>query len=87
MKDGAFALAKAHYASSGDDIASSIVERVHGWVMLFAVDNLVEQDWARECLGDIKAKKPSVTTKMYPDNVAGDLFSEDNPKKRRKCKE
>ncbi|CAK9077373.1 V-type proton ATPase subunit D (V-ATPase subunit D) (V-ATPase 28 kDa accessory protein) (Vacuolar proton pump subunit D) [Durusdinium trenchii] len=44
LKDGAFALAKAHYASSGDDIASSIVER---------------------------AKKPSVTTKMYPDNVAG----------------
>eukprot|EP00913_Durusdinium_trenchii_P026213 g24592.t1 len=42
MKDGAFALAKAHYASSGDDIASSIVER---------------------------AKKPSVTTKMYPDNA------------------
>ena len=27
-EDGAFALAKAHYASSGDDIASSIVERV-----------------------------------------------------------
>mmetsp|Transcript_74166 Transcript_74166/g.118016 ORF Transcript_74166/g.118016 Transcript_74166/m.118016 type:complete len:248 (-) Transcript_74166:40-783(-) len=44
LKDGAFALAKAHYASSGSDIASSIVER---------------------------AKKPSVTTKMYPDNVAG----------------
>ena len=28
LKEGAFALAKAHYASSGDDIASSIVERV-----------------------------------------------------------
>lgn len=44
LKDGAFALAKAHYASSGDDIASTVVER---------------------------AKVPSITTKLYPDNVAG----------------
>lgn len=28
LQEGAFALAKAHYASSGDDIASSIIERV-----------------------------------------------------------
>mmetsp|Transcript_17823 Transcript_17823/g.37371 ORF Transcript_17823/g.37371 Transcript_17823/m.37371 type:complete len:164 (+) Transcript_17823:81-572(+) len=27
LKDGAFALAKAHYASSGDDIASTVIER------------------------------------------------------------
>ena len=27
-EDGAFALAKAHYASSGDDISGSIIERV-----------------------------------------------------------
>lgn len=44
LKDGAFALAKSHYASSGDDITSTVVER---------------------------AKKPSITTKLYPDNVAG----------------
>mmetsp|Transcript_146973 Transcript_146973/g.208392 ORF Transcript_146973/g.208392 Transcript_146973/m.208392 type:complete len:252 (+) Transcript_146973:76-831(+) len=44
LKDGAFALAKAHYASSGDDIASTVIER---------------------------AKKPTLTTKLYPDNVAG----------------
>eukprot|EP00931_Biecheleriopsis_adriatica_P002336 TRINITY_DN1030_c0_g1_i2.p1 TRINITY_DN1030_c0_g1~~TRINITY_DN1030_c0_g1_i2.p1 ORF type:complete len:255 (-),score=88.02 TRINITY_DN1030_c0_g1_i2:73-837(-) len=44
LKDGAFALAKAHYASSGDDIASTVIER---------------------------AKRPSVVTKLYPDNVAG----------------
>eukprot|EP00930_Biecheleria_cincta_P017385 TRINITY_DN1383_c0_g2_i1.p1 TRINITY_DN1383_c0_g2~~TRINITY_DN1383_c0_g2_i1.p1 ORF type:complete len:249 (-),score=70.71 TRINITY_DN1383_c0_g2_i1:112-858(-) len=44
LKDGAFALAKSHYASSGDDIASTVIER---------------------------AKRPSITTKLYPDNVAG----------------
>ncbi|CAK9073129.1 unnamed protein product [Durusdinium trenchii] len=44
LKDGAFSLAKAHYASSGDDIASTVIER---------------------------AKRPSITTKLYPDNVAG----------------
>lgn len=44
LKEGALPLAKAHYASSGDDISSTVIER---------------------------AKRPSITTKLYPDNVAG----------------
>eukprot|EP00930_Biecheleria_cincta_P017384 TRINITY_DN1383_c0_g1_i1.p1 TRINITY_DN1383_c0_g1~~TRINITY_DN1383_c0_g1_i1.p1 ORF type:complete len:248 (-),score=62.71 TRINITY_DN1383_c0_g1_i1:163-906(-) len=44
LKDGAFALAKSHYACAGDDIAATVIER---------------------------AKRPSITTKLYPDNVAG----------------
>lgn len=44
LKNAAFSLAKAHWANSGDDIASTVVER---------------------------AKRPSVTCKLYPENIAG----------------
>mmetsp|Transcript_44528 Transcript_44528/g.80009 ORF Transcript_44528/g.80009 Transcript_44528/m.80009 type:complete len:251 (-) Transcript_44528:111-863(-) len=44
LKDGAFALAKSHYATGGEDIASTVIER---------------------------ARRPAITTKLYPDNVAG----------------
>ncbi|CAE8603555.1 unnamed protein product [Polarella glacialis] len=44
LKDGSFAMAKAQWATAGDDIAATVIER---------------------------AKKPSITMKLYPDNVAG----------------
>jgi V-type H+-transporting ATPase subunit D len=44
LKDGAFALAKSHYATSGEDITSNVIER---------------------------ARRPSVSIKLKPDNVAG----------------